>query len=128
MRQTSVRAARAKRSPISSSKRRSWFAVLVGLAAVLTMPGAIVVAQQSKRVDLMDAAYGVPVGFLLGIVATGMARRAKRNLNWLRLDEGGSAVASLGIILGVLALAIAVACALSVGVYEGVLYYQRHYR
>jgi hypothetical protein len=92
------------------------------------MPGAIVVAQQSKRVDLMDASYGVPVAFVLGVVATGMARRAKRNLKWLRLDERGSAVASLGIILGVLTLAIAVACALSIGVYEGVLYYQRHYR
>ena len=114
--------------PYSSSKARAWTSVFLGLAGVLTMPGAVAVARQSQRVALMDAAWGVPVAFVLGILAIGMGRRAKRNLQWLRVDERGSGVASTGIILGVLALALALMCALSVGVYEGVLYYQHHYR
>jgi hypothetical protein len=116
------------RSPISISKARAWTAVVLGIVGVLVMPGAVAVARQSHRVSLMDAAYGVPVAFVLGVLATGMARRAKRNLEWLRLDGRGSGVASLGIVLGVLGIALALTCALSVGVYESVLYYQHHYR
>ena len=92
------------------------------------MPAAVVVARQSARVSLMDAAYAIPLAFLLGVLATGMAQRAKRNLEWLRLDGRGTAVARTGLVLGVLGLALALTCALSVGVYEGVLYYQHHYR
>jgi hypothetical protein len=92
------------------------------------MPAAVVATQRVPRLVLMDAAWGIPVGFLFGVLATGMARRAKRNIEWLRLDERGTAVASMGIIVGVLGIALAVTCALSVGVYEGVLYYQHHYR
>jgi hypothetical protein len=76
----------------------------------------------------MDAAWGIPVAFIFGVLATGMARRAKRNLKWHRLDGGGTFVASTGTVLGVLGLALALTCALSVGVYEAVLYYQHHYR
>ena len=114
--------------PYASSKARAWTAVVLGLAGVLTMPAAIVVARQSQRVALMDAAWAVPIAFLLGVLAIGMGRRAKRNLQWLRLDERGGGVASAAVVLGVLALALALMCALSVGVYEGVLYYQHHYR
>jgi peptidoglycan/LPS O-acetylase OafA/YrhL len=115
-------------SPISSSKARAWTGLVLGLASVLTMPAAVAVARQSPRISLLDAAYAVPLGFVLGVLATGMARRAKRNLEWLRLDGRGTSVASTGIVLGVLGLALALMCALSVGVYEGVLYYQHHYR
>jgi hypothetical protein len=92
------------------------------------MPGAVVATQRVSRLVLMDAAWGIPVGFVLGVLATGMARRAKRNIRSLRLDGRGTGVATTGIVLGVLGLALAVTCALSVGVYEGVLYYQHHYR
>jgi hypothetical protein len=128
MGEASVQAVRSERSPISSSKARAWTGLVLGLASVLTMPVAVVVARQSARISLMDAAYAIPLGFVLGVLATGMARRAKRNLEWLRLDGRGTSVASTGIVLGVLGLALALTCALSVGVYEGVLYYQHHYR
>jgi hypothetical protein len=114
--------------PYASSKARAWTSVVLGLAGVLTMPAAVIVARQSPRIALLDAAWGVPLAFVLGVLAMGMGRRAKRNLQWLRVDERGSGVASTGIVFGVLALALALMCALSVGVYEGVLYYQHHYR
>jgi hypothetical protein len=115
-------------NPWVSSRTRAWVAVILGLVSVLTMPAAIVVARQASYIDLMDAAYAIPVGFVIGALATGMARRAQRNLEWLRLDGRGSGVARVGVVLGILGIALAVMCAVSVGVYEGVLYYQHHYR
>ena len=77
-----------------------------------------------KRVALLDASYAIPLAFLLGFVALVMARRARRNLRWLRLRQGGTAVASAGVIVGTLAVCLAVAAALSVGFYGLVLLYQ----
>jgi hypothetical protein len=113
--------------PYASSRRRAWTGLVLGLAGVLVMPGAVVVARQSQRVGLMDAAYGVPVAFVLGVLALGMGRRAKRNLAWLRLEKGGTGIASTAAVLGLLALALAVTAALSVGFYEAVLYYEHHH-
>jgi len=92
------------------------------------MPGAVAVARESKRVAVLDAAYGVPVAFVLGLLALGMARRAKRNLAWLRLDGRGTGAASTGIVLGTLAVSLALTAALSVFFYEAVLYYEHHFR
>jgi hypothetical protein len=100
---------------------------VLGVAGVLTMPAAVVVARQSHRFALLDASYAVPVAFVLGVVSLGMASRAKRNLVWLRLDGRGTGVASVGVILGILALALALMAALSVGFYEAVRYYQHHH-
>jgi hypothetical protein len=91
------------------------------------MPAAVVVARQSHRVALLDAAYGVPVAFVLGLLAVGMGGRARRNLAWLRLDGRAPRAASIGLVLGVLALSLALTAALSVGFYEAIRYYQRHH-
>ena len=99
-------------------------ALLLALAGVLTLPAAIEVARRSKRVALLDASYAIPLAFLLGFVALVMARRARRNLRWLRLRQGGTAVASAAVIVGTLAVCLAVAAALSVGFYGLVLLYQ----
>jgi hypothetical protein len=64
---------------------------------------------------------------VLGVLALGMGRRSKRNLAWLRLDEGGTGVATTGVILGLVAVALALTAALSVGFYEAVIYYENHY-
>jgi hypothetical protein len=91
------------------------------------MPAAIVVADRTRSVSLLDAAYAVPLAFALGALAAGMGRRAKRNLEWMSLDARGSGTASAGAILGVLGVSLALMAALSVGFYEAVLYYQRHF-
>ena len=91
------------------------------------MPAAIVLARASHRIALLDAAFAVPLAFVLGVVAVGMARRAKRNIAWLGLDERGAGIASAGVILGVLAVSLALMAALSVGFYEAVQYYQQHH-
>lgn len=99
-------------------------ALLLGLAGLLALPAAIEVSRRSTRVDLLDAGYGIPLAFLLGLIAVVMARRARENLRWLRLRDGGTAVASTAIIVGALAVCLALTAALSVGFYELVLVYQ----
>ena len=99
-------------------------ALLLGLAGLLVLPAAIEVSRRSPRVDLLDAAYGIPLAFLFGVIAVVMARRARENLRWLRLREGGTAVASTAVIVGALAVCLALTAALSIGFYELVLVYQ----
>jgi H+/Cl- antiporter ClcA len=113
-------------SPTRGSTVRAWLAIFIGLAGVLTMPAAIDFARRSARVSLMDAAYAVPLAFLLGLVALLMAKRARDNLRWLRLQEGGTGAARLGIVLGLLAVCLALVAALSVGFYEAWLVYEHH--
>ncbi|HEX7144828.1 MAG TPA: hypothetical protein VF225_05915 [Gaiellaceae bacterium] len=88
------------------------------------MPAAIEVAARSKRIGLLDAAYAVPVAFLLGLVALIMARRARRNLRWLQLREGGTSVASAAVLVAAVTVCLALAAALSVGFYGLVVLYQ----
>ena len=91
------------------------------------MPLAIAVSKEWHKIALLDTSYAVPLGFVLGVLAAGMARRAKRNIRWLGLDERGLGVASAGVVLGVLAVSLALMAALSVGFYEAVQYYQNHH-
>ena len=56
-------------------------------------PAAIEVSRRSKRVGLLDAGYAIPLAFVLGLVALVMARRARDNLRWLRVRDGGTGVA-----------------------------------
>ena len=111
-------------SPIALSKVRAWIALLLGLLGLLVLPAAVEVSRRSSRVALLDAAYGIPVAFLLGFVALIMARRARENLRWLRLRDGGTGVASTAVIVAAVTLCLSVTAALSVGFYELVLVYQ----
>jgi len=113
-------------APTKSSSARAWLAIVLGLAGVLTLPAAIDVTRRSQRIALMDAAYAVPLAFLLGLVALVMARRARDNLRWLRVREGSTVPARVGIVLGLLAVCLALTAALSVGFYEAWLVYERH--
>ena len=99
-------------------------ALVVGRAGLLTLPAAIEVARRSKRIDLLEAGYAIPLAFLLGLVSLVMARRAKRNLEWLQLREGGTGIGTVAVVVGVLAFCVALAAALSVGFYGLVVVYQ----
>jgi hypothetical protein len=98
--------------------------LLLGFASLLTMPLALEVAARSKRIGLLDTAYAVPLAFLLGVVALVMARRARNNLRWLELREGGTSVATVAVVVAAVALCLALVAALSVGFYGLVVLYQ----
>ena len=111
-------------SPIGLSKTRAWVALVLAVAALATLPAAIEVSRRSKRVGLLDAGYAIPLAFVLGLVALVMARRARDNLRWLRVRDGGTGVASIAVIGAALAVCLALTAALSIGFYELVLLYQ----
>ena len=98
--------------------------MLLGLLGLLTLPAAIEVSRRSTRIDLLEAAYAIPVAFVLCALGLGMARRARENLRWLRLRDDGTRVASTAVIVSALALCLALTAALSIGFYELVLVYQ----
>ena len=97
---------------------------MLALLGLVTLPAAVEVSRRSTRIGLLDAGYAIPLAFLLGLVALIMARRARDNLRWLRLREGGTGVASAAIILGAVTVCLALTAALSIGFYELVLAYQ----
>jgi hypothetical protein len=97
---------------------------VLAVGSLLTLPAAIEVARRSKRVGLLDAGWAIPLAFVLALVGLVMARRARANLRWLSIREGGTGVASTAVILATLALSLAVTAALSIGFYELVLVYQ----
>jgi len=99
-------------------------ALFLAVLGLLALPAAVDVSRRSARVGLLDAGYAIPLAFLLGLVALIMARRARANLRWFRLQEGGTAVASTAIIVSAVTLCLAVTAALSIGFYELVLVYQ----
>jgi hypothetical protein len=104
--------------------RRAWLSLLCGVAALLTLPAAIEVANYSNRVGLLDAAWAIPVAFALSVVAIGMGRRARKNLRWLQLRDGGTGVATTGLVIGTIALCLTLMAALSVGFYGLIQLYQ----
>lgn len=108
----------------SGPARRAWAALVLALLGLLTLPAAVEASRRSTRIDLLDAGYAIPVAFLLGLVALIMARRARHNLRWFRLREGGTRVASIAVIVSAVTLCLAVTAALSIGFYELVLVYQ----
>jgi hypothetical protein len=108
----------------AKSRTRAWVALVVGLGGLMTLPAAIEVARRSKRIGLLDAAYAIPLAFLLGLVAVVMARRARKNLRWLQLRDEGTGIATVAVVVGALTLCLALAAALSVGFYGLVVLYQ----
>jgi cytochrome bd-type quinol oxidase subunit 2 len=109
---------------IASSSRRAWVALLLGIAGILVLPAAIEVSRRSKAVGLLDAAYAIPLSFLLALVSLVMARRARHNLRSLRVRRGGTGVAKTAVVIGTLGLLLAITAALSVGFYGLVVVYQ----
>ena len=112
-------------SPLAPSRIRAWLALLLGTLGVLTLPAAIEASRRSARIGLLDAAYAIPLAFLLGLVALIMARRARNNLRWLSVRKDNIGVASVAVIVAALAVCLALTAALSIGFYELVIVYQR---
>ena len=109
---------------MGGARPRAWLALFLGVVGVAVLPAAIEAARRSETIVLLDAAYAIPVAFVLGVIAVVMARRAKHNLRWFSLRAGGTGVASTAVIVGMIAICLAVTAALSIGFYELILLYQ----
>ena len=99
-------------------------ALVLAVLGLLVLPAAVEISRSSPRVGLLDAGYAIPLAFLLGLVALIMAKRARDNLHWFHLREGGTGVATVAIIVAGVTVCLAVTAALSIGFYELFLVYQ----
>jgi hypothetical protein len=96
---------------------RAWLAVVVGIVSVLLVPAAIAVAHY-RDIELLKAGWAAIPAFVLGIVALMLARAARRRSERTIGRIGGRRVTRAGRVLGALGVYLALAAALSVGVYE----------
>jgi hypothetical protein len=89
----------------------------LGLLSVALVPAGIAIAHYTS-VRLLDAGYAVPPALLLGIAAVYVARSARRRTERTIGRVGGIRAARVGRWLGGLGIYLALAGALSIGVYE----------
>jgi ABC-type Fe3+ transport system permease subunit len=92
--------------------------VLLGLLSLATVPTAIVFSNASRRYELLDAAYAIPLGLVLGLAAILLARRARRRAARSVTGTRGLGAARAGRLLGLAGFLLAVTAAMAVGVYE----------
>jgi hypothetical protein len=91
--------------------------VLVGLAAVLTIPAAIVAAEVVERVTLLESSVAIAPAFVLAFTAIYLGRRGKRDIERTIGRVRGQKLALTGRILGWIALYTAVTASISVATY-----------
>jgi hypothetical protein len=106
--------------PTRSSRQtnvRAWAAVVVGLLSVVAVPAAIAYTHYYD-VKLLKAGWAIVPGLVLGFLAIWLGRSARRRTERTIGRVGGARIARLGRVLGVLGVYIALAGAISVGVYE----------
>jgi hypothetical protein len=99
----------------------AWASLVAGVASVLTLPVAIYVTRYVESYDLIDAAYAIPLGAVLGVAAVAFARRASRESS-IRLGGARDGLVRAGHVLGVVGICVALAGVVSLAVY-GLLEY-----
>jgi hypothetical protein len=100
--------------PISLS---AIFSVLVGLAALATVPAAILAAEMLDLVTLLESSVAIVPAFILAFTAIYLGRRARRTIERTLGRVRGYKLALVGRILGYLALYIAVTASISLATY-----------
>jgi uncharacterized membrane protein len=107
-----------------ASNHRASIALLLGLGAVLAIPAAIALAQQSPRVRLIAAAWGIPVAIGLAVLTFAFTNLARARIHKTVGRAGGEGRARWARRLAVLGLCIAVTAMIAVGFYELLLRFE----
>ncbi|HEY7208219.1 MAG TPA: hypothetical protein VH416_08245 [Gaiellaceae bacterium] len=92
--------------------------MLVGVAAVVTVPAGIALAERYANVRLVDASWAIPVAFGLGLLAIALANLARTRIHMTVGRAGGESRARVARILGTLGICLALTASISVGFYE----------
>jgi hypothetical protein len=91
--------------------------VLVGLAAVATIPAAVVAAEFYDVATLLESAVSIVPAAVLSIVAISLARRARRTVERTLGRTRGGGLARIGRLLGWVGLYLAITASISVATY-----------
>ena len=92
--------------------------MLLGLVAVAAVPIGIALARRTARVELIDAAWAVPVAAACGVAALLFVRGARGRMRRTLERAGGAGRMRIGRILGVVGICLALSAAIAVGFYE----------
>jgi hypothetical protein len=101
-----------------SSNHRASLAVLLGLAAVVAVPAAVVASRRTSGITLLDAAWAIPVAVLCGLAALLFVRGARGRIRLTLERSGGTGRIRLGRILGAAGICVALSASIAVGFYE----------
>ncbi|HEU6443600.1 MAG TPA: DUF4190 domain-containing protein [Gaiellaceae bacterium] len=93
------------------------FSVLAGLAAVVTIPAAVIAAEFYDVVTLLQSAVSILPAFVLSVTAILLGRRARRQVERTLGRTRGRSLAVTGRILGYAGLYLSVTAAISVVTY-----------
>jgi hypothetical protein len=91
--------------------------VLFGLAAVATIPAAILAAEAWDVVTLLEATVAIAPAFVLAVIAVYLGRRARRSSERTLGRVRGNKLALFGRVLGYLAIYLALTGSISVVTY-----------
>lgn len=105
-----------------ATNRRAWLSVACGALAVATVPIAIWLTRKLPGTELLDAAWAIPVGFLLAVAALLFARGARGTIVRTLERAGGLARIRAGRILAVAGICVALSASIAVGFYELLVY------
>ena len=86
--------------------------------AVAAVPVGVVLSGRLAGLDLVDAAWAIPVAAICGIAALLFARGARGRIQRTLERAGGAGRARLGRILGIAGICIALSATIAVGLYE----------
>ena len=92
--------------------------MLLGLVAVVAVPAGVALARQTTGVELIDAAWSVPVAAVCGIAALLFVRGARGRIRRTFERAGGRSRIRIGRILGVAGICLALSAGIAVGFYE----------
>ena len=108
------------------SNHRATLALLCGLAAAIVIPLAIYLTRKVSGAVLLDAAWSIPVAAGLAVAALVLERRARRRPNRTLDQPGRSRRLMAAHVLAVTGICLALSSALSVGIYEFLVWKETH--
>jgi O-antigen/teichoic acid export membrane protein len=100
----------------------AWASLVAGLASAATLPLAVYVTRFVGPYELLDAAYAIPLGALLGLLALGLSGRARRRGAVQLETQSRDRLVAMGRVLGTLGLCLVGTALISLAVY-GLLEY-----
>jgi hypothetical protein len=92
--------------------------MVLGLVAVLAVPGGVVLAWQTAGFGLLDASWAIPVAAICGLAALLFVRGARGRIRWTLERAGGKGRIRLGRFLAVAGICVALSASIAVGFYE----------
>ena len=96
---------------------RAWLAFLFGLVSVAAIPVAIEVTRKVSGLDLLDAAWAIPLAAGAAIVSLLFARGARGLIRRSLWPVGGAGWISVGRILAAAGICVTLSASIAVGLY-----------